>query len=81
MDEAKNKARSKKSLLRTSSQSCLSGDLDIIPDYHAWPDIGFEPGPYRGARLLAVALEGQFDSFFRGKDSLLAKPAKTKRAC
>jgi hypothetical protein len=32
MDEAKNKARSNTPLLRPSSQSWLSGDLDIIPD-------------------------------------------------
>jgi ABC-2 type transport system permease protein len=45
-----------------------------MPDYQSWPDTGFEPGAERGARLLGVAVEGRFDSYFKGKDSPLAKP-------
>jgi ABC-2 type transport system permease protein len=74
VDEDKNKQRSVSPLLRSSPQSWVSGDLNIIPDYRAWPESGFEPSGERSARLLAVAVEGRFDSFFKGKDSPLAKP-------
>ena len=49
-----------------------------MPDYSTWPDTGFKPGANRAARLLAVAVEGRFDSFFKGKDSPLAKPPAEK---
>jgi ABC-2 type transport system permease protein len=74
VDEAKNRGRSVTPLLRSSPQSWVSGDLNIMPDYRAWPDTGFKPGTDRGARTLAVAVEGRFDSYFKGKDSPLAKP-------
>ena len=60
-------------LLSSSPQSWVSGDLDILPDYRAHPDDGFAPSGPRGASLLAVAVEGRFDSFFKGKESPLAK--------
>ncbi len=62
-------------LLHSSAQSWVSSDTDIMPDYHRWPDTGFKPGDKRGAQLLAVAVEGRFDSYFKGKDSPLAGPA------
>jgi ABC-2 type transport system permease protein len=76
LDEAKNQTRKVTRLVSSSSESWVSGDVNIIPDYRAWPDTGFEPSGERGARLLAVAVEGRFDSFFQGKDSPLAEPAK-----
>jgi ABC-2 type transport system permease protein len=78
VDEDKNKQRSVSPLLRSSPQSWVSGDLNIIPDYRAWPESGFEPSGERSARLLAVAVEGRFDSFFKGKDSPLARPPEGK---
>ena len=74
LDADKNQARKVQTLLSSSSQSWVSGDLNILPDYRAWPDSGFKPEGERGARVLAVAVEGRFDSFFKGKDSPLAKP-------
>ena len=72
VDADQNQARSVTRLLSSSSQSWLSADLDIVPDYRAHPDTGFSPSGERGARLLAVAVEGRFDSFFQGKPSPLA---------
>jgi ABC-2 type transport system permease protein len=84
VDEGKNEGRSVAPLLRSSAQSWVSPELNIMPDYETWPDTGFEPGTERGARLLGVAVEGRFDSYFQGKDSPLAKPpeepAKTEGA-
>ena len=74
VDADKNQARKVTRLLSSSPESWVSSDLNILPDYRAWPDTGFEPVGERGARLLAVAVEGRFDSFFKGKDSPLARP-------
>jgi len=74
VDTEKNQGRDVTRLLRSSPQSWVSADLNIMPDYRTWPDTGFEPGADRSARLLAVAVEGRFDSFFKGKDSPLAIP-------
>ncbi|MEN8801761.1 MAG: Gldg family protein, partial [Thiogranum sp.] len=75
VDEGKNEARNVTQLLSSSPESWLSGDLNIVPDYRVWPDTGFEPSDERGPRLLAVAVEGRFNSFFDGRDSPLAKPS------
>ena len=74
VDEGRNQARRVTRLLSSSDESWVSGDLNIIPDYRSWPDTGFEAAGEHGPRLLAVALEGRFDSFFAGKDSPLAQP-------
>ncbi len=78
VDKDKNKERTVTPLLRSSAKSWVSTDLDVMPDYNTWPDTGFKPGANRAARLLAVAVEGRFDSFFKGKDSPLAKPPAEK---
>jgi ABC-2 type transport system permease protein len=80
VDEGKNQERSVTPLLSSSPQSRVSSDLNIVPDYRAWPATGFQPAGERGSRLLAVAVEGRFDSFFKGKDSPLAKPAEENAA-
>jgi gliding motility-associated transport system permease protein/gliding motility-associatede transport system auxiliary component len=51
-----------------------------VPDYRAWPQTGFKPSGDRGSRLLAVAVEGRFDSWFKGKDSPLVKPPEKAAA-
>ena len=75
VDKDSNQARTVTRLLSSSPQSWVSGNLDILPDYRAHPDDGFAPSEPRGSSLLAVAVEGRFDSFFKGKESPLAKPA------
>ena len=78
VDADQNQARSITRLLSSSPQSWVSADLNIVPDYRAHPDTGFSTSGERGARLLAVAVEGRFDSFFEGKDSpLLAATEET----
>ena len=75
VDKDKNQTRKVTRLLSSSPQSWVSGGLDILPDYRAHPDDGFAPSGPRGSSLLAVAVEGRFDSFFKGKESPLAKAA------
>jgi ABC-2 type transport system permease protein len=76
VDKDRNQARTVTRLLSSSPQSWVSGDLGILPDYRAHPDDGFAPSGPRGSSLLAVAVEGRFDSFFKGKESPLAKPGE-----
>jgi len=78
VDEPGDAGRRVTPLLRSSPRSWVSADVNVMPDYRAWPDTGFKPGDDRGARLLAVAVEGRFDSYFKGKDSPLARPPEQK---
>ncbi|MGE5088381.1 MAG: Gldg family protein, partial [Candidatus Levyibacteriota bacterium] len=78
VDPAKNKSRSVAKLLESSPQSWTSTSLDLIPDYRAHPDSGFAVTGERKPRLLAVALQGRFDSFYAGKQSPLAAAASGK---
>lgn len=75
LDKAKNEGRKVTELLHSSAQSWTSTELNVLPDYRQYPQTGFKPEAARAAQLLAVAVEGRFDSFFKGKQSpLLAKP-------
>lgn len=73
VDAEKNKGRTVIELLRSSPQSWVSDSLDLVPDYRAHPDTGFAVEGERKPRLLALAVEGRFDSFYQGKESPLAK--------
>ena len=75
VDADKNQSREVSELLYSSPQSWTSDNLNVLPDYARYPATGFEPEPQRTKQLLAVAVKGRFDSFFKGKDSpLLEKP-------
>jgi len=80
VDKDNNQGRSVTTLLSSSPQSWVSADLNVMPDYRAWPDTGFKPGDERSPRTLAVAVEGQFESYFKGKDSPLARPPEKQAA-
>ncbi|WP_292998036.1 Gldg family protein [Nevskia sp.] len=75
VDPAKNTMRKTTELLRSSSGSWSSDSLDLIPDYRLNPDSGFPATGERKPQVLAVALEGRFDSFYAGKPSPLATSA------
>jgi ABC-2 type transport system permease protein len=61
-------------LLRSSPRSWSSEALDVTPDFKLHPRYGFPVNHDTGAKLLAVALEGRFSSYFADKPSpLLAK--------
>ena len=75
VDAEKNRQRRVSELLHSSAKSWTSGDLNVVPDFRRYPETGFAAGGERGPRTLAVALEGRFDSYFKGKDSPLAVTA------
>ncbi|MCB1850712.1 MAG: Gldg family protein [Gammaproteobacteria bacterium] len=78
IDNDRNKARQTIELLKSSAQSWSSDSLDVVPDYASYPETGFAVSGTRHPQLLAVAIEGRFDSFYQGKDSPLAKSEKAE---
>jgi len=71
LDEQKNHGRNVIRLLESSAQTWTSESMAIEPDYEIYGEVGFPPGEQRRAQLLAVAVEGKFDSYFRDKPSPL----------
>lgn len=80
VDAGKAKALHVTELLHSSAGSRTSNDLDLVPDPRAKPPLGFKLEGEARPRLLAVALEGRFDSAYRGKASPLAAPAAAAAA-
>jgi ABC-2 type transport system permease protein len=76
VDAGKNQGRTVSRLLESSGESWTSEGLDIIPDFAVDPVLGFAPGEERGRKLLAVAVEGRFDSFYQGKETPRAAPTE-----
>lgn len=60
-------------LLKSSAESWLSNDTNIQPDFQAFGPLGFAAQGQRGAQDIGVVVEGQFDSYFKGKPSPLLK--------
>ena len=71
LDEEKNRDRKITRLLQSSNQSWTSDSMKIEPDYQLHGELGFPVADKRGAQLLAVAVEGRFDSYFKDKPSPL----------
>ncbi len=81
IDEAKNQGRTLSRLIRSSDESWTSASTQIQPDFQRYPQTGFAPGRDQQSEVLAVAVEGRFTSFFKGKPSplLQAKEGQTDR--
>ncbi|OGR19897.1 MAG: hypothetical protein A2X81_12385 [Desulfobacterales bacterium GWB2_56_26] len=71
VDAEKNKERTVNRLLESSDKSWVSADTKIQPDFRTHGELGFPVGEQQGKRLLGVAVEGQFASYFAGKPSPL----------
>jgi ABC-2 type transport system permease protein len=71
IDQEKNKARKVTRLLESTDGAWTSDSLEIQPDFRAYGPLGFPAGEERGKQLLAVAVEGRFDSYFSDKPSPL----------
>ncbi|MEO5330078.1 MAG: Gldg family protein [Magnetococcus sp. THC-1_WYH] len=76
VDPQKNKDRKVITLLTSSEKSWVSDDLDVVPNYQAFPELGFATDDPPKPRVLATLVEGRFDSFFKGKPSPLLKADK-----
>jgi ABC-2 type transport system permease protein len=76
LDAALNKDRHLTRLLQSSSQSWTSDSLDVAPTGSGGSQFSPPPKADFGRKLLGVAVEGRFTSYFQGKPSpLLTKPA------
>ncbi|MCZ6875011.1 MAG: Gldg family protein, partial [bacterium] len=73
LDMEKNSERRVLRLLESSAAAWTSDGLNIQPDFRTYGALGFATGTKRGRQLLAVAVEGRFESWFKGKPSPLAK--------
>ena len=76
LDAEKNAGRRVIRLLQSSADAWTSDVTNIQPDFRAHVRLGFAAGPERARQLLAVAVEGSFTSWFKGKPSPLAKVEK-----
>ena len=72
LDQDKHQGRQVVRLLESSEQAWTSDSLEIQPDFGTHGQLGFPVGEEQGKQLLAVAVEGRFDSFFKDKPSPLA---------
>lgn len=72
IDEKKNQSRTVIPLLHSSEHSWTSTSLEVEPDVNGG---GFTTGAPEGRQLLAAAVEGSFESFFKGKPSPLVPKA------
>lgn len=71
-----NKARQVVRLLESSQGSWLSDSIDIQPNFGRYGEAGFAQGKAEGRQLLALMVEGEFDSWFKGKTSPLIEEAR-----
>jgi ABC-2 type transport system permease protein len=75
LDEQKNANRTVATLLKSSAGSWLRTDTNIQPDLQNYPQVGFPVEGEQKSYPLAVSVQGEFESFFKGKESpLLAAP-------
>lgn len=58
-------------MLESTDDAWTSDSLNIQTDFHAYGQLGLPVGEERGRQLLAVAVDGRFDSFFKDKPSPL----------
>ena len=71
INEEASKQRKITHLLESSPESWVTTDLNLQPDFETFPQHGFARGETTGSKLLGVALEGSFVSYYTGKPSPL----------
>lgn len=79
VDAGKNTRRQVVRLLESSPGSWLSDSLTIQPDFNRYGETGFPRGQDTSRQLLAVMVEGRFDSWFKGKASPLLAAARSRQ--
>lgn len=67
-------------LFRTSADSRTSAGLNLVPDFRSHAQFGFPTDGDAKPRVLGVAVQGRFDSFYRGKASPLVASASAPAA-
>ncbi|NEX20313.1 ABC transporter permease subunit [Thiorhodococcus mannitoliphagus] len=80
IDAEKNASRAITKLIRSSASAWTSDSAEMQPDFEAHGGLGFPVGDDEGRKLLAVAVEGRFQSPFAGKPSPLLPDASVAPA-
>ena len=75
LDELKNTGREVSRLLSSSANSWATTNTVVQPDLQFYPDLGFPVAEVKSAELLAVAIKGDFESYYKGKQSPLEAAA------
>jgi len=68
LDEDLNSGREADTLLSSSVNSWEAQDLNIVPDFETYPELGFPIGQEQQSFLLGVSVSSQFESYFKGKE-------------
>jgi ABC-2 type transport system permease protein len=71
LDDERLAERTVTRLIESSPGAWISESPDMQPDFERYGALGFPVGDARGRRLLAVMVEGRFDSAFAGERSPL----------
>jgi len=72
INEQLNAEREVTRLLHSSPASWTQADTNIQPDFDLYPNLGFPVGGEQQAYMLAVSVQGSFESAFKGQPSPLA---------
>nr|MBC7245683.1 Gldg family protein [Chloroflexota bacterium] len=80
IDEAKNAKRQVTVLLRSSKNSWTQTSTFIQPNFEQYPQLGFAVGEAKQSYPLAVAVQGSFESYFKGKPSPLLETGEGEAA-
>jgi ABC-2 type transport system permease protein len=71
VDATKNAQREVTTLLQSSKNSWTTTDTNIQPNMDQYPQVGFAVAESKQSYPLAVAVQGSFESYFKGKPSPL----------
>ena len=71
VDESANTDREVTMLLQSSAESWATSETNIQPNTDLYPELGFPLGAEREPHVLAVSVQGIFESFFKDKQSPL----------
>jgi ABC-2 type transport system permease protein len=71
VDATRNAQREVTTLLQSSKDSWTTTDTNIQPNMEQYPQLGFAVAEVKESYPLAVAVQGSFESYFKGKPSPL----------
>ena len=71
IDAEKNSARKVTELIHSSNRAWLSDSTEVLPPLNQYGELSFTPQGEPQSYLLGAVVEGEFSSYFAGKDSPL----------
>ncbi|MGP9799561.1 Gldg family protein [Rheinheimera sp. NSM] len=80
IDSDKNRGRKVTELIHSSNRSWLSDSSDVLPPLNQYGELSFTPEGEQQSYLLGAVVEGEFSSYFVGKDSPLLAAANEATA-